>query len=283
MVSREGIRLMIPKSVISLISYDAHYLINSIKSYYNYVDEIILGLDKDRITWNNQKFSFDENKLWKELKALDTKDKISIVEENFHPSGVAIENDNYERNYLKSKCTNDWILSFDADEELINPKEFFFTWCALFEPYYKKYDTQFTWFLPWKQFEDKTLFITENDNSFIKSEIQGFGTYKNNHYTYARWTNNNQRVLTPLCILHWSLCRQEKDLHQKINNIGHADKVETDPFFGMWKNTTLDNYTNFRNFKTSGLGDPAQWPKLTAVDNNTINELCKMEAGKVYR
>ena len=35
-------------------------------------------------------------------------------------------NDNYERNFLKSHCTYDWIMSFDADEQLINPKEFFY-------------------------------------------------------------------------------------------------------------------------------------------------------------
>ena len=33
---------MIKKSAISLISYDAHLLPNSIKTYYEYVDEIIL-------------------------------------------------------------------------------------------------------------------------------------------------------------------------------------------------------------------------------------------------
>ena len=33
---------MLKKSVISLISYDANYLPDSISKYYNYVDEIIL-------------------------------------------------------------------------------------------------------------------------------------------------------------------------------------------------------------------------------------------------
>jgi hypothetical protein len=72
------------KSVISLISYDASYLVSSIKSYYNYVDEIILGLDKDRISWSGNKFSFDEDKLWKELSSIDGDNKIEVVEGNFH-------------------------------------------------------------------------------------------------------------------------------------------------------------------------------------------------------
>ena len=50
------------KSAISLISYDANmFLADSIKRYYNYVDEIILGIDKDRITWSGNDFSIDED------------------------------------------------------------------------------------------------------------------------------------------------------------------------------------------------------------------------------
>ena len=44
------------KSAISLISYDADYLPNSIKTYYDYVDEIVLGLDKNRVSWSKNKF-----------------------------------------------------------------------------------------------------------------------------------------------------------------------------------------------------------------------------------
>jgi hypothetical protein len=273
---------MIKKSVISLISYDADMLPESIKTYYDYVDEIILGLDSSRITWNHNPFTFDEDKLWQDLKSIDVKNKISVIEENFHPSGLAIENDNYERNLLKSHCTNDWIMSFDADEQLINAKSFFNNWCPLFEPYYKQYDLVFTWFLPWKSFEEDILMIAEPDNSLIRSEKQGFATYKDNQFTYARWTNNQLRIDTPLCILHWSLCREENKLHQKINNIGHADKAATDPFFGLWKETNLENYQQITNFKTSGLGDPRQWAKLIKVRKDQLKQLCEVEAGRVY-
>ena len=136
---------MIKKSVISLISYDAEYLPDSIAKYYDYVDEIVLGLDKERISWSNNPFTFDENKLWKDLKTLDVKNKIEVIEESFHPSTVAIENDNYERNFLKDKCTHDWIFSIDADEELVNPKDFFNRFVPLMETYHDRVDWMFTW------------------------------------------------------------------------------------------------------------------------------------------
>ena len=68
---------MIKKSVISLISYDAGFLPKSISKYYEYVDEIVFGVDKDRISWSNNPFNFDEQQLWKDLKRIDTENKIS--------------------------------------------------------------------------------------------------------------------------------------------------------------------------------------------------------------
>lgn len=260
---------MIKKSVISLISYDAEYLKNSISKYYEFVDEIVLGLDKDRITWSGDKFYFDEAKLWKELSAMDGDNKIEIIEENFHPSKIAIENDTYERNYLKNKCQYDCIISIDADEELINPKHFFYQFFPFVEEYYKKYDFMFTWFTPWKQIEETTLVIANEDNSFHKETPQGFITDKNNTFRYARWTDNSKNLMSPLAVLHWSLCRKEKDLEKKINNIGHSDIAKEDPFFHNWKLTSLENYQQLRNFKTSGFGNN-QWPKLIAIPTKDL-------------
>jgi len=260
---------MLKKSAISLISYDAEYLPDSISKYYRYVDEIVLGLDKDRISWSNNPFKFDENKLWKDLKTLDKDNKIEVIEENFHPSDIPIENDNYERNFLKEKCTHDWIFSFDADEELLNAKHFFQKFVPLAEPYYKKYDWMFTWLTPWKEIDDKTLIIANEDNSFHRETPQGFLTHKHNTYKYARWTNNQKQMMTPLVVLHWSLCKTEKNLQQKINNIGHSDIANEDPFFQNWKNTTMENWDQLRNFKTSGFGNN-QWPKIVCVETKDL-------------
>jgi hypothetical protein len=141
---------MIKKSVISLISYDADYLPKSIEKYYDYVDEIVLGLDKDRISWSGNKFSFNESKLWAELGKLDGDNKISIIEEDFHKSSVAIENDNYERNFLKSHCTHDCIISIDADEVLLNAKSFFYDFYPLVDRYITTKDICFNWAIPYK-------------------------------------------------------------------------------------------------------------------------------------
>ena len=276
---------MIKKSAISLISYDAHYLPKSIEKYYNYVDEIVLGLDKNRITWSKNSFSFDEQKLWSELSQIDGDGKISIVEEDFVQSEVAIENDNYERNFLKDQCSHDWIFSFDADEMLVNPKQFFYDFCPLVEDYRETHDICMTWATPYKEIGDTTLVITEEDGSPFFGENQGVVTSKNNTFTYARWTNQSaagtNRILSPLVALHFSLCRKSEDLHEKIHNIGHSNIVEEDPFYKIWSQVDMENYKQLKNFKTSGLGD-AQWPSLEPIETQFLFEYVQQYLNRAY-
>ena len=276
---------MIKKSAISLISYDAHYLPKSIERYYNYVDEIVLGLDKNRTTWSKNPFSFDEDALWSQLSQIDGDGKISIVEEDFVQSDVAIENDNYERNYLKDQCSHDWVFSFDADEVLVNPKHFFYDFCPLVEDYRETHDICMTWATPYKEIGDTTLVIAEEDGSPFFGENQGVVTSKNNTFTYARWTNQSaagtNRILSPLVALHFSLCRKSDDLHKKIHNIGHSDIVEEDPFYKIWSQVDMDNYTQLKNFKTSGLGG-AQWPSLEPIETQFLFEYVEQYLNRAY-
>ena len=69
---------------------------------------------------------------------IDGDNKISIIEEDFVQSDVAIENDNYERNFLKDQCSHDWIFSFDADEMFKWPEKILLEYCPLVENYYNK-------------------------------------------------------------------------------------------------------------------------------------------------
>tara|TARA_Y100001972_G_scaffold29384_1_gene36213 strand:+ start:302 stop:1150 length:849 start_codon:yes stop_codon:yes gene_type:complete len=281
---------MIKKSVISLVSYDANrFLAKSIERYYEYVDEIVLGIDKDRVTWSGNPFEIDEEALWNELSNIDGDSKITIIEEDFHQSKVAIENDNYERNFLKGECSNDWVFSFDADEMLINAKDFFYNFCPLVEDYRHEKDLCMWWTTPYKVVSDEegeiTLMIAEEDGSPFFKENQGFATSKDSTFTYARWTDKSSsgdnRLFTPLVALHWSLCRPENELHQKIHNIGHSDIVEEDPFYKIWSQVDINNYNQLRNFKTSGLGG-AQWPKLEPVPSENVEDYIKQNLGRAY-
>lgn len=268
------------KSVISLISYDAYMLPNSIRSYYDYVDEIVLGLDKDRISWSGNRFSFEEDWLWEQLQTIDTKGKISIVEDNFHRSQIPIENDNHQRNFLKEQCSYDWIFSFDADEILVNGKQFFTEFCPLVENY--DADLMFYWALPYKEFDEGTLFISDASRQHIfDKEVQGFATDKNNHFTFCRWTNNPKRIQSPLMILHYSFCRPDQELDLKKNNFGHSIESKNDPFYDIQKQVNLTNFVELENFKTSNMGP--QWPALMFVPKDQMGQFLAQEAAIIYK
>ena len=218
-----------------------------------------------------------------DLAAIDTEGKISIIEDNFHRSSNPVENDTHERNVLKEHCSNDWVFSFDADEILVNAKEFFVDYCPLIENH-KDIELMFTWYLLYKRIEDKKgyLIIADESNEHIfKKDIQGFTANKNIHtYHYCRWTNASKKLLSPLAILHYSFCRNDQELSDKINNFTHSVESKQDPFYTVQQQVTYDNYLNLRNFKTHGAG--AQWPSLKFIPDEHMKTYLDQEAKLIY-
>ena len=168
---------------------------------------------------------------------------------------------------------------------LVNPKQFFYDFCPLVEDYRETHDICMTWATPYKEIEDTTLVIAEEDGSPFFGENQGVVTSKNNTFTYARWTNQSaagtNRILSPLVALHFSLCRKSEDLHEKIHNIGHSNIVEEDPFYKIWSQVDMENYKQLKNFKTSGLGD-AQWPSLEPIETQFLFEYVQQYLNRAY-
>ena len=142
-----------------------------------------------------------------------------------------------------------------------------------------------TWATPYKTIDDATLVTANEDGTPFFGENQGMTTSKDSTFTYARWTDKSaaghNRLMSPLVSIHWSLCRSKEDLHQKINNIGHSDIVENDPFYQIWEQVTLDNYEELHNFKSSGLGT-AQWPILRSIPSEQVTNYIEQHLDRAY-
>jgi len=147
-----------------------------------------------------------------------------------------------------------------------------------------------TWATPYKTVKDEEgnsicLFIANEDDTPFFGENQGVVTSKDSTFTYARWTDKSagggNRINSPLVAIHWSLCRPQGELHEKINNIGHSDLVEKDPFYQIWNQVTINNFHELRDFKTSGLGQ-AQWPKLIPIPSNEVENYIKQNVKRAY-
>ena len=269
------------------MSHDAHYLPDSISRYYKYVDEIVIGLDKSRTSWVGNKFSFDEDKVFLQLKNLDIENKIKIVEEDFCiPEFVScpINNDNYERNILRHHCSHETIISIDADEILYNTEAFFTRYLPISYKYLHDYDICFYWITPYKLINDVVLLICNHDGSPC-IEQQAVVSHKSNPFTYARYScvsaDGSNRLASNLVSLHWGLARKQEDLDFKIKNQGHSAE-DDGSFYEVWKQINLQNYQGLVNFKPSHVGGPS-WDRLVAIPRSNLDKVINASAEHITK
>jgi hypothetical protein len=110
---------------ITMLAYDYRYAFAAIGSYYELADEIILGLDRDRLTWMRQAFTIDMDEVHAFIAALDKERKIRIVEGDFHAADHPMANDALERSALSVQAApGNWVVQIDADEILLNGAQF---------------------------------------------------------------------------------------------------------------------------------------------------------------
>jgi len=226
-------------SIITPIAYDYQYAYAAIRAYYGIADEIILGLDADRLTWSQKPYELDMSELRKFVTLIDTRQKIRIIEDNFHASSQPMENDSFERTELARHAqTGNWIVQIDSDEIIQNPGEFV-DWLTEHNPV--EYTASGLWISVFKVFGDQALVITP------QTERTPIATMSRQPYQVARY-NGQQRVVSPLQLLHFSWGRTRAELEQKLSNWGHAGEFDYAAYLAFWDSVTLENYTEFRDF-----------------------------------
>jgi hypothetical protein len=241
-------------SFVSLLAYDYRYVFSSIRSYYAIADEIILGLDKDRLSWAGKPFDIDMGMVRRLLAEIDCDNKIRIIEENFHLADTPMQNDTRERQILSCQAQEgNWIVQIDADEILLNPDEFRL-WLKRHNPL--DFCVHATWLTVFKTFGTKCLVIDP------ATETTPVATMTRGAYQLARMTAQ-EGVLSPLRILHFSWGRTPRELRQKLDSWGHRDDFNVDDYLKFWKSITVANHTMARNFHP--MHGPA-WERLILTD-----------------
>ena len=238
-----------PLSFVVTVAYDYKYLPPVIKSLYSIADEIILGLDQDRISWSRNPYEFDTAKFQSMTRELDPEGKIRVVEGDFHSRTYPMDNDTYERNYLSLKCKKgNWIIQIDSDEILLNPEEFK-DWIDSGKG---SGVILANWILVYKKIGDELLVVDR------EKHYHAVGTRLQGGYIGARYTGQNQKV-SPLRLLHFSYGRTPEEMWVKLKNWGHSQDFDTDKYFEFWKNVGLDNYSELKNIHPM---EGSAWPSL---------------------
>ena len=239
-------------STVIPIAYDSHYAFGAIARVYDLSEEIILGLDVDRISWSHRPYDFDLEAFLKDVAKIDPLRKIKLVQDNFHTELHPMANDTRERNILSSHCKDgNWILQIDSDEYLLNPAEFR-SWLATAN---RELDVQGQWITVFKSFGDKVLVAHEPGHQVH------IGTTLKASYEYCRKTKR-PAIRSNLQILHYSWGRSRHDLAMKLKNWSHSQDFDTDKFLAFWDGITLNNYQEVKNFHPL---HPPLWTKLSAI------------------
>jgi hypothetical protein len=240
-------------SIITLLAYDYRYAYATIRSYYDIADEIILGLDADRLTWSRKPFEVDINAVHEFIKRVDTAKKIRIIEGNFHESPHPMVNDSNERSFLAGHATaGNWVVQIDADEILLNPLEFR-DWLLEHNP--QDHNVYGLWVSVFKVFGNQALVVDP------QTEMTPVATLSRAPYRIARM-NGQPGLASPLRMLHFSWGRTPAEIAQKLENWGHSGEFDAQAYLAFWNSITLDNYSQVRNFHP--LSGPT-WPGLKLV------------------
>ena len=246
-------------SIITLLSYDYSYLENCIRSYYDIADEIILGLDENRVSWSGKAFAFDASFVRSVIDKVDKDKKIKVVEGDFFKFKEPIQNDTYERNYLSQHCKDgNWIVSIDVDERLLNAGEFY-NWLQELDPRsdIRNYDIGARWIQIFKVIEGKKILVNQYEPTTV-------GTFKKGNFTCARLSPQSS-VMSPLILEHFSWGRTRDELCQKLSNWGHTNDFDVQSYLELWDSVNLQNYSNFKNIHPL---DKVSWPELILDDRS---------------
>lgn len=244
---------MIGLSFVTLLAYDWKYALDAVRSYYAIADEIILGLDVDRMSWSKKPFTFDDQAVAKFIAEIDTEKKIRIIESNFHARDVPIENDTAERRELGAACRpGNWVIQIDSDEILFSP----LAWKQYFNGLTEDTTIYANWLPVYKIIGDKALIVAG------PPEAVPVATCSPHRYQMARITDQPY-VDSPLFMLHLTWGRTEEELIQKLTNWGHSAEIDLPRHLGIWRATTLENYRQLRDFHPL---EPTLWQRLKVIN-----------------
>lgn len=83
-----------------LVSYDYYMFLTSVSQLYDYVDQIVVSIDKDRKTWSGNNFEIP-NSFFDEVKKFDKNNKIDFYFDTFYlPHLTPMENETRQRNLV---------------------------------------------------------------------------------------------------------------------------------------------------------------------------------------
>lgn len=251
-----------------LLSYDYEMIFLSIKQLYNYVDRIVIAIDKDFKTWSGNDFIIPDS-FFERIKEIDFEKKIEFYKDFFFiPTNSPIENESRERNLALKKLARGWKIQLDVDEYVYDFEEL--------SKYLKKY-----WYLTLLP-KFTPINFKGNLITLFKKIDKGY-LYIENKEEFAFITNQSQNQFTRknykirnininINVIHNSWARDNKEIINKIKNWGHRDDFDTFEYFEFWKKLNEENYKEVNDFHPTV---PSVWNRLLFLECKNEEEFIR--------
>lgn len=257
------------------IAYDWNLLEYSIPPVYEQADIICLSVDKDRISWSGNPFSWDEQGFRAMVARLDPAGKIKVLEEDYHlPDLAPMENEVRQRNKIADFLgRGGWHIQLDTDEFFLN----FPAFVKQLKEYNpgRPFNVSCPWITLYKQDQDGFYYVAPERFDQIEF-IQIATQYP--AYEYGR-RNGNFNILSDCALLHLSWARSEAEIWEKLNNWGHKNDFDVQAYYRKWKDLNATNYESYRNFHHIR---PDIWPALKYLPAASVTELLQVAQAQMH-
>lgn len=250
------------------IAYDWYLLKYSLPLVYDSASSICLSIDKDRRSWANLSYEFDEKAFSSLVKALDVDGKISILEDDFHlPELTPMQNEVRQRNLMARHLgQGGWHVQLDCDEYFVDFEGFIKYLRGIPAGKAKKANVVCPLVNIFKEVEEGFLMISSEE--FRDIEYVTVAT-RDPHYEYGR-KNAYFNLYTKFAVLHQSWARKDQEVLQKLKNWGHKGDFTAQEFFGFWKGLSLSNFERVKNFHPIS---PPVWKSLAFIPATDVPDL----------
>ncbi len=202
------------------------------------------------------------------IRSIDTDNKISVIEEDFHLASLnPMENEVRQRNIMAGHMKpGGWHIQIDSDEYFVNFNAFTGYLKSLRVNDRRAINVCCSLITLFKQLPEGFLYVAPEKKSNLE-----FIQIATRHpvYMYGR-RNGHFNIYTNFQIVHQSWARSEAEILQKLGNWGHRDDVDANRFFEFWQALDADNYAGVRDFHPT---HPGTWRKLVLVKAKDVSEL----------
>jgi hypothetical protein len=248
-----------------LLSYDYDMFLTSVKQLYDHVDKIVVGIDKNNLTWAGNKYTIPQS-FFDEIRKFDKRNIIEIYFDKFYiPTLSPMECESRERNMVLKKLGRGWKIQLDVDEYIVDFKEL--------KKYLKKYNylNIFPQLTP-ICFKGKlvTLFKqTEAGYLYMNDKFKFPFITNQNVNSHTRFVNNAYNHYINIQVIHQSWARNIEEIELKVKNWGHKNDFDVYLYLNFWKSINHNNYTDINNFHPI---NPSVWEKLFFLESDNIDD-----------